>query len=432
MLMIQQQTATKTCAFVTLGCKVNQYDTQAIREGLQAAGYAEVAPEASADVYVVNTCTVTGQSGAKSRQAIRRFQRRNPGARVVVTGCYAESDRDALEAMGGIDVIASNADKFTIPALLDPDAEMARYSGLGEIRAFQGHARAFMKVEDGCDLNCTFCIIPAVRGAVRSKSVAEATAEAGRLVASGHKEIVLTGIHLGAYGQDFDGEGLPQLIAALDRINGLERIRLSSIEANEVTGELLEVIAGSQKVCPHFHLPLQAGDDAVLKRMRRQYTVKMYGETVERIRNRLDRPTFTTDAIVGFPGETESQFENTVELCRATGFIKIHVFPYSVRSGTPAARMTNFVTPEEIESRSQRLLATSDELGLAHRKCLIGRELEVLVEGGAAAQSSGEYSGLTRRYERVALDKGTPEMDNTVFRVRVHGAEPQVLFGSVS
>jgi len=398
----------KRCAVVTLGCKVNHYDSQVILERAAAAGYVAVREGEPADVFVVNTCAVTAQGTAKSRREIRRIRRLHPAARIVVTGCAAEAPGEARGLLPReVDLVVSNRDKARLFAILDGGEGPTRGARAGDVwgvRRFGDATRAYLKVEDGCDEFCTFCIIPHVRGRVRSRGVADAIAEARRLAAAGYREVVLTGIHLGAYGKDLgDPDALARLVGAIEEVDGLERIRLSSIEASEVSAPLLDALAGSTKACPHFHLPLQAGDDSVLAAMRRPYTSGQFLDAVDALSSRLDWPTITTDVIVGFPGESPAAFERTLEVARRARFLKIHVFPYSPRTRTAATRLPGRVLPREIHARKKVLETLAHELSLSVRRAFLGETEDVLVEA-RRDRETGSLAGYTPRYVRVAFD----------------------------
>src|SRR5262245_32641376 len=350
-------TRTPTCRLVTLGCKVNQYETQYVKEALEANGYREAGAGEPADLCVVNTCTVTGEGDAKSRQAVRRLAQANPRAAIVVMGCYATRDPEAVGRLPGVVKVVT--DKARLAEELRPFGVTHLPRGIAR---FDGHRRAFVKVQDGCLLNCTYCIIPRVRPVVRSRTLDEIADEVQTLVASGCREIVLTGIHLGHYGIDLS-RGRPKeqwcrlwhLLDRLDRLPGDFRVRLSSLEAAEVRGEFVEALARSPRLCPHLHLCLQSGSDRVLARMRRRYRVAGFLERCRRLRAALDHPAFTTDVIVGFPGETEADFAATCRVVREVGFAKVHIFPYSPRQGTPAADFPDRVPPPVVAERRARL-----------------------------------------------------------------------------
>jgi threonylcarbamoyladenosine tRNA methylthiotransferase MtaB len=404
----------KTCAFITLGCKANQYDTQVLREGfLRRRGYREVSPTGSdgpADLYVVNTCAVTSTSEVKSRQEIRKAVRLGPDAEVVVTGCYATADPQTLE---GIEGVGRVVDREALTRSLFDENEAGTNAeagtgadsisediGIGGISRFEGHSRAFLKIEDGCDAHCSYCIIPSLRGTVvRSKPLEDVVAEAARLAGNGYREIVLTGIHLGAYGRDLRGVTITDVLKRLNEVEGIYRIRLSSLEASEVTGELIDIMADEKsKVCPHLHLSLQSGDDDVLRAMNRRYTAERYLNVIERVRSRLADPSFSTDVMVGFPGEGPEQFENTLNTCRQAGFSRMHIFPYSPRRGTPAAGMANRPGPDEVKERKMVLDGLKDELALRYKEKILGKEINVLVE---ERRADGMLSGYSERYVKA-------------------------------
>src|SRR4051794_37246657 len=337
----------RTCRLVTLGCKVNQYETQYVKEALEINGYREADDGEAADLCVVNTCTVTSEGDAKSRTAVRRLHQRNPGASIVVMGCYATRDSAAVAKLPG--VVRVVTDKATLPTELADFGVTTMPAG---ITRFDDHQRAFVKVQDGCLLNCTYCIIPSVRPTLRSRPPAEIAAEVSRLAEAGYREVVLTGIHLGHYGLDLS-RGRPKaewcrlwhLLERLARLPGDFRIRLSSLEAAEARDDLVRVLAEQPRLCPHLHLCLQSGSDRVLARMKRRYRSAGFLERCRRIREALDAPALTTDVIVGFPGETDEDFEATCRVVREAGFARLHLFSYSPREGTPAAEWGQTVPP---------------------------------------------------------------------------------------
>ncbi|MFP4056989.1 MAG: tRNA (N(6)-L-threonylcarbamoyladenosine(37)-C(2))-methylthiotransferase MtaB [Candidatus Brocadiia bacterium] len=408
-----------TCAFVTLGCKVNQYDTQAIREALARRGYREVGADQAADLYVVNTCCVTRRSHRRGLREIRRLARRHPAATLVVTGCSVDAGEDELAAIAGVDRLAPNAQKPMLAALVAGDggdvaAPPDRWPG---IAAFAGHSRAFVKVQDGCESFCSYCIVPRVRGPVRSRPPGEVEEEVGRLVDAGYLEVVLTGIHLGFYGRDSGGRwGLVPLVARVAETPGLRRLRLSSIEIGEVSDELLALMARSPVVCPHLHIPLQSGDDRVLEAMNRRYTARQYLARLDAVRRRLDEPALTTDILVGFPGETEAEFRRTVEVARRAAFSRLHVFPYSDREGTAAFAMGHKVPPAAIDARRREMLGVAAELGTAYHRRFVGRVVEPLVES-RRDRRTGLLCGYTPRYVRC-LFEGTDALFGRLARVR--------------
>jgi threonylcarbamoyladenosine tRNA methylthiotransferase MtaB len=394
----------RTCRLVTLGCKVNQYETQYVKEALQASGYAEAVEGEAADLCIVNTCTVTTEGDAKSRQTVRRLHQENPGGAIVVMGCYATRAPAEVGRLPGVAQVITDKDRVLDE--LAPFGVTARPEGISR---FDGHQRAFVKVQDGCLLNCSYCIIPSVRPKVRSRPAAEIASEVSRLVASGYREVVLTGIHLGHYGID-RSRGRPKagwqrlwhLIDELARLPGDFRIRLSSLEAAEARDDLIRVMAAQERICPHLHLCLQSGSDQVLAEMKRRYRSAGFVERCCRIREALNRPALTTDVIVGFPGETEEDFEATCRVVREVGFSKIHVFSYSPRQGTPAALRKDVVPPHVVAERRRRLRALEGEMAARYYRSLIGMRLDVLVEG-ADPERPGHVQGTACRYATVSF-----------------------------
>ena len=338
---------TRTCRLVTLGCKVNQYETQLVKETLLQNGFREAEGEEAADVCVVNTCTVTATGDSKGRQLIRQLARKNPRTQTIVMGCYATRDPKTVSELPGVFEVVT--DKRELPDVLGRLGIVDMPAGISH---FDGRKRAYVKVQDGCILKCTFCIIPSVRPGLNSRPPEDIEAEVRRLVAGGYREIVLSGIHVGHYGVDTTrGKSgktpfrLWHLFERLDRIPGSWRMRLSSIEAAEIQDDFIQAAANCEHLCPQFHPSLQSGADTVLRRMRRRYSIARFLEKLDRIRERLDNPAFTTDVIVGFPGETEEEFQQTLDACRRAGFLKIHIFPYSTREGTPAAGFSDQIDP---------------------------------------------------------------------------------------
>ncbi len=411
----------RTCRLITLGCKVNQYETQLVREALLSSGYREAADGEPADLNVVNTCTVTNTGDSKSRQVVRRLARENPAARTIVMGCYATRDPRAVAELPG--VVEVVRDKRELPDVLQRFGLVDMPAGISR---FDGRQRAFVKVQDGCILRCSYCIIPYVRPGLHSRTPESIEEEVRRLVGSGHSEIVLSGIHVGHYGVERTRgkSGLPpfrlwHLFQRLDRIPGHWRMRLSSIEAAEVDEDFISAAADCERLCPQFHPSLQSGSDRVLARMRRRYRVERFLEKMERMRERLDQPTFTTDVIVGFPGETEDEFDETVAACRRARFLKTHVFPFSPRSGTPAADMSNQVDPKVRKERVERLIAVDAELAREQWQTVVGREVEVLVERPSATRE-GWSRGTDERYVPVELPS-TAGNPGELVRIRVTG-----------
>jgi threonylcarbamoyladenosine tRNA methylthiotransferase MtaB len=420
----------RTCRLVTLGCKVNQYETQYVREMLEGAGYV-VAPEGEpADLCVVNTCTVTAEGDAKGRQLIGRLHRTNPRAALVVMGCYATRDPAAVRRLPGVTNVVT--DKARILDVLRPYGVAAAPAGISR---FDDHQRAFVKVQDGCMLNCSYCIIPSVRPTVRSRTPGEIEEEVARLAGAGYREVVLTGIHLGHYGLDLS-RGRPKrdwvrLWHLLERLCGMPgdfRVRLSSLEAAEARDDLVRALASLPRVCPHLHLCLQSGSDRVLGRMRRRYRSGGFIERCRRIRDALDHPALTTDVIVGFPGETDTDFEATCRVVREVGFAKVHVFSYSPREGTPAAAYPDALPPAVVRERRRRLQALADEGGHAYARSLVGRRLDVLVESADPGRP-GFVRGTACRAVTVSLRGHLPALIRLCVPVRAVGVADGVVVG---
>lgn len=421
-----------TVAFYTLGCKVNFYDTEAIRQLFKQAGYEQVDFDGEpADVYLINTCTVTNTGDKKSRQIIRRAIRRNPDAVIAVTGCYAQTSPAEVMAIPGVDLVIGNQDRAK---LLDHIDEIRRTrQPLNAVRnimktrefeemdvpEFTDRTRAFLKIQEGCNNFCTFCIIPWARGLSRSRDPQSVIAQARKLAAAGYKEIVLTGIHTGGYGEDLDGYDLADLLADLDKVDGLERIRISSIEASQISEKMIDVLNRSRKMCRHLHIPLQAGDDAVLKRMRRKYTTEEYARKIEELHKAMPGVAITTDVIAGFPGETDEMFENGYRFMEQMRFAEMHVFPYSKRTGTPAARMEDQVDETTKHERVHRLIELSERMQLAYAQPFVGQVLEVIPERETSGEN-GEtlLSGYSDNYLQVVF-RGDPSRIGSLVPVRL-------------
>jgi len=423
----------KTIAFHTLGCKVNQYDSQAMLELFEKAGYEIRDFSQMADVYVINTCTVTGTGDKKSLQAVRRVLRQNPAAHVIISGCLAQRDGEKLLSTGARLVIG-NARRNEVVQLLEEAVENNQqiaavtdilrtdYEPLS-ISRHEGHTRAVLKIQEGCDRYCTYCIIPYVRGGIRSRRPEEIRKEAQRLAAAGFSELVLTGIHLTSYGRDLNGETLLDAIRACDT-EGVERIRLGSLEPVIVTEDFVSALKEEKKVCPQFHLALQSGSDTVLKRMRRRYTVEEFEKACRLLRSAFPGCAITTDVICGFPGETEEEFQETVSFSKKIGFARIHVFPYSARQGTPAAKMPGQVQKAIREERARILIAAGNELALAYGQSQIGQVKEVLCEETV----DGISQGYTREYMLCHFQGGE---SGKTYPVRIEGLEKDGLTGNI-
>lgn len=397
-----------TLKTVTLGCKVNQYETQYVREGLARIGFRDAAADEPAELCVVNTCTVTHEGDAKSRQTIRQLAARNPGTRIVVMGCYATRAPEEIAALPGVVEVVT--DKRELPDLLGRFGVVDIPTGISR---FDVRKRAYVKVQDGCLLNCSFCIIPKVRPQLASRPAEHILDEIRRLIDNGYREVILTGIHLGHYGVDFsrgrpksDWLRLAQLVDRIARLDGDFRIRLSSIEATEVTRELVATMAEhAQKVCPHLHVSLQSGSEGVLRRMRRRWGAKRFVDRCRLVRETLDQPALTTDIIVGFPGETEADFQDTCLVAEEVGFSKIHIFPFSPRRTTPAAEMSDQVAPQAKAERVERLAELERQLADRYYRSLIGRELQVMIES-PVAERPGYVYGTSCRYAIVEAPAG--------------------------
>ena len=390
----------------TLGCKVNQYETQFVREGLIGVGYTDADKDTPADLCVINTCTITGEGDAKSRQIIRKMNRENPHARLVVMGCYATREPEAVAALPGVAEVVT--DKRELPDLLGRFGVRDIPNG---ISGLDGRHRAYVKVQDGCLLKCSYCIIPTVRPQMASRPLADIIEEVHRLVDNGYREVILTGIHLGHYGVDFnkgkpksDWIRLSSLVRSICQIPGDFRVRLSSIEATEVTRELVEVMQDHHdQVCPHLHVCVQSGSDRILRRMKRRWTRKHIIDRCAHVRQQLPLPAFSTDLIVGFPGETDADFEDSIDACRQIGFSKIHMFPFSPRKTTPAAEMNDQI-PKEIKQRRGRAVQQLEtELRSEYFQSLVGSDVQILVEN---VDEDGVARGTSCRYGQVAVAGG--------------------------
>ena len=424
----------KTVAFHTLGCKVNQYDTQAMRERFEQAGCRTVEFEETADIYVVNTCTVTGTGDKKSMQTIRRCHRKNPDAAIVVTGCLAQRAADSLKLPGVRLVIGTQRRGEVVELLkqaLREDCALIAVETLRQapfehltVHAHEGHTRATMKIQEGCDRWCTYCIIPSVRGPIRSRPLEEIREEAESLAAAGFKEAVLTGIHLTSYGREQHGAiTLLDAIREVHEVPGIERIRLGSLEPVIVTEAFVEGLKALPKVCHQFHLALQSGSDTVLARMRRRYTSGEFLAACGLLRDAFDDCALTTDVMTGFPGETEEEFTQTVNTCRKAGFARMHVFPYSEREGTKAAVMEGAVPRHIREERARRLIAVGHELEQQALLGRVGKEDSVLIE---EIDEDGLGVGYTGGYMHVRV----PGVQaGEVVRVRITGTHKDELKG---
>lgn len=404
---------------VTLGCRTNQYESQGYSDQLRQMGYVLASDQEEVDLCVVNTCTVTEGADSSSRHQIRAALRGSANAKVVVTGCMAEKASEALLQMDSRIQIVPNAQKEQLVNHLFPEEKNFPEFN---IQAFDDHTRAFVKVQDGCNSFCTYCIIPYVRGRSRSRSISDVVKEVERLVANGYKEVVITGINVG----DFDGGGrLADLVRSVDSVKGLQRLRISSIDPDEVDDDLTHAVIHGKTTCPSMHIVLQAGSNVTLKRMNRKYTRQMFIDSVERMVQKMPDFTVTTDIIVGFPGETESDFCETLDLVNRVKFAKVHMFPYSPRQKTRAALYPNKVPQEVIRRRKQELLRLTEKCAFELRERFVGRKMEVLLEKDTQA---GVLSGHTANFLRVRVPSGSYK-PNDLIVAELIGNEPDGLVG---
>ena len=422
-------------ALHNLGCKVNAYETEAMEQQLKERGYEIVPFDEKADVYIINTCSVTNIADRKSRQMLHRAKKLNPESVVVAAGCYVQVASEELKKDASVDIVIGNNKKQDLIQILDEYESKCKteevidinhtneYENLNLSRTGE-HTRAYIKVQDGCNQFCSYCIIPFARGRVRSRSLEDVVQEVTTLSGNGYKEVVLTGIHLSSYGVDFEEQearkktDLLTLILAVHEIPGIERIRLGSLEPRIITEEFAKTIAGLPKMCPHFHLSLQSGCDATLKRMNRRYTTGEYYEKCELLRKYFDHPALTTDVIVGFPGETEEEFEESKAFVDKVNFYETHIFKYSKREGTRAAVMENQV-PEQIKAeRSAQLIELGAKKQEAYEKEMVGKNVEILVEEPAQINGKEVQVGHTKEYIKVALESDE-NLQNQIVKVRI-------------
>ena len=415
----------KKVALHNLGCKVNAYETEAMQEMLENNGYEIVPFKEGADIYIINTCTVTNMADRKSRQMLHRAKKMNPNAIVVATGCYVQAKENSGEVDECIDVIIGNNRKKDLIDILEQHIQKAvidinhtkEYEEMHLSKTAE-HTRAYIKVQDGCNQFCTYCIIPFARGRVRSRAKDDVIREVTDLANNGYKEVVLTGIHLSSYGVDLDGENLLSLILAVNEVEGIERIRLGSLEPRIITEEFAKTIAGLPKMCPHFHLSLQSGCDETLRRMNRRYTSEEYYEKCQLLRKYFDNPALTTDVIVGFPGETEEEFAKSKAFIDKVDFYETHIFKYSKRQGTKAAVMDNQI-PEQIKTlRSNELLELDEQKRAKYEANFLGREVEVLMEESILINGETFQVGHTKEYVKIALQT-EKNLQNQVTNVEI-------------
>lgn len=428
-------------AFHSLGCKVNSYETEAMKQNLTEKGYELVPFEPGADIYIINTCTVTNIADRKSRQMLHKAKKMNPEAVVIAVGCYVQAAGEALLKDDAIDIVVGTNRKSEIDDIIEE--YFAALEGIGEdepvqenkkcylmdvsgkcdydnmeMTTVEEHTRAFIKIQDGCNQFCTYCIIPYARGRIRSRNLEDLRREVEKLAENGYQEIVLTGIHLSSYGKDLEEDlTLLDAINCVSEVDGIARVRLGSLEQGIITEDFVKALAENKKFCPHFHLSLQSGSAGVLKRMNRHYTPEQYLEKCQLIRRYFKTPAFTTDVIVGFPGETEEEFKETEQFLKVVAFAEMHIFKYSMRQGTIAAKMENQVADSLKTQRSDILLALNEELGESYRKQFLECEQDVLMEEQMEWEGKHYFIGFTKEYVKVAVAT-EEDFTNRIVRVK--------------
>ena len=421
----------KKVALHNLGCKVNAYETEAMQEMLEHAGYEIVPFQEGADIYVINTCTVTNIADRKSRQMLHRARKMNPDAVVVAAGCYVQAQAEKQVIDPCIDIVLGNNKKqdllTALQAYEEAHGDLREVIDINHTKEYENlhltkqgeHTRAYIKVQDGCNQFCSYCIIPYARGRVRSRAKEDVVAEVTDLAKNGYQEVVLTGIHLSSYGIDFENEdNLLSLIRAVHEIEGIKRIRLGSLEPRIITEEFVQAIAALPKMCPHFHLSLQSGCNETLKRMNRRYTSEEFYEKCEILRKYFEKPVLTTDVIVGFPQETEEEFETTYEFLKKICFYETHIFKYSKREGTKAAVMQGQI-PEQIKAkRSARLIELGEKNRRAYEESFLGKTVEVLVEEKSDVNGKEMWTGHTKEYMKIALES-EKNLQNCILNVQI-------------
>ena len=428
----------KKVAFYTLGCKVNQYETEAMLELFEKEGYEKAETEDYADVYVINTCTVTHMSDRKSRQYIRRMKKKNPDAIIAVVGCYSQVSPEEILSIDEVNLVMGTNDRKKIVEevkKIDASRKVSTVDDIMKVKAFEEieinktnwKTRAFLKIQDGCDRYCSYCIIPYARGRVRSRDLESIVKEVENLASNGYKEVVLTGIHVASYGKDIKDSDIKLLdvIKQINDIEGIERIRLSSVEPILFTDEFVEAVSTMDKVCPHYHLSLQSGCDETLKRMKRRYTTEEYKAIVDRLRAAIPNVSITTDVIVGFPGETNEEFDKTYEFLKDIELTHMHVFKYSPRKGTPAATMENQVDPSTKHDRSEKLLQLNEENFNKFGQKMLDKEFNVLFEQKVG---DNKYEGLTENYVKVIVESDN-DISEQILKVKIKDVKNEFLEG---
>ncbi|PYG85926.1 threonylcarbamoyladenosine tRNA methylthiotransferase MtaB [Ruminiclostridium sufflavum DSM 19573] len=432
----------KRAAVFTLGCKVNQYESEAVSSMFQQNGYDILSFEERSDVYLINTCTVTSLSDRKSRQMIRKAKKNNPDAVVVVMGCYAQTSSDEVLKIPDVNLVIGTKDRSRILELISriekgeckinavDNIMSARDFEELKVSSYKERTRAYLKIQEGCGQFCSYCIIPYARGPIRSRKPEDILEEVRELSENGFSEIVLTGIHLASYGKDIKNTGLIDIMQSLNIIKGIKRIRIGSLEPTTITEEFVNAANRMSKLCPHYHLSLQSGCDKTLKAMNRKYTTEEYRKSVGLLKKHIKDAAVTTDIMVGFPGETEKDFEASLNFAHEMGFSKIHVFKYSPRKGTPAAEFADQVSPGEKERRSQLMLQLSDTLEREYLESYTGREMEVLYE--QQLHGKKEFmEGLTKNYIRVKA-KGGVELKGVLKNTKLEKIEGALFEGNIS
>ncbi|SHK14481.1 tRNA (N(6)-L-threonylcarbamoyladenosine(37)-C(2))-methylthiotransferase MtaB [Tepidibacter formicigenes] len=425
----------KTISTFTLGCKVNQYETEAMIELFKKASYEIVDCEEYADVYVINTCTVTNMSDRKSRQFIRRAKKKNPCSIIAVVGCYSQVAPEEILDIEEVNIVMGTNDRNKIVQIIEKvnsNTKLSTVDDIMKVREFEemqikevrGKTRAFLKIQEGCDRFCSYCIIPYARGPVRSRLLDNIVSEVKELSNNGFKEIVLTGIHVASYGKDLGNVNLLDVLKEIHKIEGIKRIRLSSVEPLLMTDDFIKEISSMDKICPHFHLSLQSGCDETLKRMNRKYTTKEYKDIVKKIRENIKNASITTDVIVGFPGETDEEFEKTYRFLEEIELSQMHIFKYSPRKGTPAAVMKNQVDPKIKQVRSEKLISLSKENYVKFASDFIDKTMPVLFE---QKLENGYYEGLTPNYIRVLVKE--EDIEGKILNVKLKEIKEEFVEG---
>lgn len=425
-----------TVFFHTLGCKVNQYESEEMLEALLGNGYTPAQNAENADIIVINSCTVTAESDRKSRQSVRKYRKLNPNAITVLTGCMPQAYKNQAEELPEADIVLGNNTNFALPEMIEKflssrdriinisehiNGEVLKGNG---INRFEERTRAFLKIEDGCDRFCSYCAIPYARGRVRSKSIEQIESEIESLAKNGFVEIVLVGINLSAYGKDLCNADFPQAVKAASDTDGILRVRLGSLEPDHITDEVIEKLSEIDKLCPQFHISLQSGSDNTLKSMNRHYTSEEYLSLCQKLRGSFPNCTLTTDIMVGFPGETENNFKETVDFVKKIGFEKVHIFPYSVRKGTRAAEFDNQITSSEKAERAAKLASVCEKIRTDFLKEQIGKNIRVLIE---KEEENGDLFGYTDNYIPVKISGGQRQ-NGIMLDVTVTGSDSEFCY----